>query len=78
MKRANKVVVQDRDVLGGMAVFAGTRVPVHALIDHLKAGESLQSFLDDFPSVTREQAVAFLDLAEAAVVEEMSGASPAR
>jgi uncharacterized protein (DUF433 family) len=72
------IVVRDKNILGGVPVFAGTRVPVHALIDHLKAGESLQSFLDDFPSVTREQAVAFLELAEAAVVEELSGASPAR
>jgi uncharacterized protein (DUF433 family) len=69
--------MQDKDVLGGTPVFAGTRVPVHALIDHLKAGESLQSFLDDFPSVTREQAEAFLDLAEAAIVEDLSGARAA-
>lgn len=77
MKPVRKIVSQDKDVLGGIAVFAGTRVPVHALIDHLKGGESLESFLVDFPSVSREQAEAFLDLAEAAVVEDLSGARAA-
>ncbi len=67
MKHHSKVVVQNKDLLGGVPVFAGTRVPVHALIDHLKAG----SFLADSPSATRAQAVAFLDLAEAAAVEEL-------
>ena len=77
MLHNKRVVVQDKELLGGVAVFAGTRVPVHALIDHLKAGESLEAFLADFPSVTREQVVAFLDMAEAAVVEELGHASAA-
>ena len=57
------VINQDPEIHGGTPVFAGTRVPVKALIDHLKAGESLDYFLDGFPSVSREQAIAFLELA---------------
>ena len=51
------------DVMHGTPVFAGTRVPIQALLDHLEAGDSLDDFLDDFPSVSREQAVEFIDLA---------------
>jgi uncharacterized protein (DUF433 family) len=50
-------------ILGGKPVFTGTRVPVDTLIDHLRAGTTLEEFLDDFPSVNREQAEAFLALA---------------
>jgi uncharacterized protein (DUF433 family) len=49
------------DVMSGAPVFAGTRVPVQTLIDYLKAGESIDDFLDGFPTVTREQAIAFLE-----------------
>ena len=56
-----------------MPVFAGTRVPVAILIDYRKAGDSLERFLDGFPTVTRAQAVAFLDMAlEAALMEKSS------
>jgi uncharacterized protein (DUF433 family) len=55
------VIHSDPEVLGGVPVFAGTRVPVRALIDYLEAGESLDEFLEDFPSVKREQAVAVLE-----------------
>jgi uncharacterized protein (DUF433 family) len=55
------VIHSDPEVLGGVPIFAGTRVPVRALIDYLEAGESLDEFLDDFPSVTREQALAVLE-----------------
>ena len=57
------VINQDPEIHGGIPVFSGTRVPVKALIDHLKAGESLDYFLEGFPSVSREQAIAFLELA---------------
>lgn len=50
-------------ILGGTPVFTGTRVPVDSLIHHLRAGATLEAFLDDFPSVGREQAEAFLTLA---------------
>lgn len=47
----------------GTPVFAGTRVPIQALLDHLEAGDSLDEFLDEFPTVSREQAAQFIDLA---------------
>ena len=54
--------------MSGEPVFTGTRVPVHTLVDHLAASVPLDAFLDDFPTVRREQAVAFLELSEAALV----------
>lgn len=54
-------VVVDPEILWGAPVFAGTRVPVESLLDYLTNGDSLESFLRDFPSVTREVAVAFLE-----------------
>jgi uncharacterized protein (DUF433 family) len=62
------IVSSDPEVQGGTTVFSGTRVPVKNLIDYLEAGDSLEVFLDDFPSVTREQAVAALELAKEALV----------
>ena len=50
----------DNEILGGQTVFKGTRVPVESLFDHLEAGVSLNVFLEDFPTVTREQAIALL------------------
>ena len=53
----------DKDILGGQPVFKGTRVPVESLFDHLETGVSLDDFLDDFPSVSKEQAIALLNIA---------------
>jgi uncharacterized protein (DUF433 family) len=64
----DQVITSDQEVQGGAVVFAGTRVPLKNLIDYLEAGDSLEEFLDDFPSVTREQAVAALELAQEALV----------
>jgi uncharacterized protein (DUF433 family) len=57
------------DVLGGTPVFAGTRVPVQTLLDYLKAGESIDDFLDGFPSVSRDQVIAFLEMAKGRLIE---------
>ena len=57
------------DRLGGTPVFAGTRVPVQTLIDHLEAGDRLDDFLSDFPSVCRTQALAALEFAKKALLE---------
>ncbi len=62
MPTLDSVVRCDPDVLGGTPVFAGTRVPVKNLVDYLAAGDSLERFLEHFPSVTRAQAVAALEL----------------
>lgn len=67
MKR-DQIFHRDPEILGGTPVFTGTRVPVESLVQHLKHGKRLEEFLDDFPSVRREQAEAFLDLAEKEVV----------
>lgn len=64
MPTLESIVRSDPDVLGGTPVFAGTRVPVRNLIDYLAAGDSLERFLEHFPSVTREQAVAALEIAK--------------
>ena len=63
------VVSRSPDVLGGEAVFAGTRVPAATLLDYLEAGESIDDFLQGFPSVTREQVIAFLEEARLRLVE---------
>ena len=59
-----KNIAIDPEVLGGTPVFVGTRVPVQSLFDHLEAGDSLDVFLEDLPSVTRQQAVAMLELSK--------------
>lgn len=60
---AGKVINIDPEILGGTPVFAGTRVPIESLFDHLENGVSLDEFLEDFPTVKREQAVELLELA---------------
>jgi uncharacterized protein (DUF433 family) len=62
MKRP--IVSRSPEVMGGTVVFPGTRVPVQTLFDHLAAGESIDDFLEGFPSVTREQVIAFLEEAK--------------
>ncbi len=57
------MISADPEVMGGTPVFAGTRVPVKTLLDYLEAGETLDEFLDHFPSVSRQQAIAVLQLA---------------
>ena len=57
----SKVVSRNPEVLGGDPVFAGTRVPVKSLFDHLEAGDSIDHFLEGFPSVRREQVIALLE-----------------
>ena len=65
--KTNALIVSNPDILGGTPVFAGTRVPVKNLTDYLEAGDSIESFLDDFPTVSRAKVVAFLDAARAQV-----------
>jgi uncharacterized protein (DUF433 family) len=65
------IVVKDPEILGGTPVFRGTRVPFQNLLDYLEGGETLDEFLDDFPSVTREAAIAALEQAKALLVEKL-------
>lgn len=60
------------NVLGGTPVFDGTRVPVQTLLDYLEAGESIDDFLEGFPSVTREQVISFLEMAKDRLIETTS------
>jgi uncharacterized protein (DUF433 family) len=67
-----KVVSRSPDVMSGTPVFAGTRVPVQTLLDYLEAGESINDFLEGFPSVTRAQVIAFLEEAKDRMIEAAS------
>jgi uncharacterized protein (DUF433 family) len=73
MKRVS-VVRSDPDILGCAPVFVGTRVPVHLLTDYIEGGYSLNEFLSDFPTVTREIAVAALEQAKAHLIVDARSA----
>ena len=74
MAESKLVVHRDPEILGGTPVFVGTRVPVKILFDYLEAGDSLEVFLEEFPSVTREQAVGALELAREVVAPDAHSA----
>jgi len=71
LQSANHITIRDPEILGGTPVFRGTRVPFQALLDYLEAGQSLNEFLHDFPTVTREAAVHALEHAKTLVVSEL-------
>ena len=74
MAQLSDIVHSDPEVLGGTPVFVGTRVPVQTFMDYLEEGSSLNEFLDHFPSVKREQAIAVLELAKDMLVAHASAA----
>ena len=65
----DKLIDWNPDILGGTPVFSGTRVPVRVLMEHLGAGDSLDDFLDDYPTVSRDQAVELLKRATAMLLD---------
>jgi len=69
----NGVIEIDPDKLGGTPVFAGTRVPVQNLFDYLEGGDTLEDFLDGFPPITREQAIAVLQMAHESLPDIANG-----
>jgi uncharacterized protein (DUF433 family) len=71
MPLSDNVITRDSEVLGGTPVFCGTRVPFQALLDYLEGGQTLDEFLDDFPTVTREAAFHALELAKSLVVSQL-------
>jgi uncharacterized protein (DUF433 family) len=73
MTELREIIHSDPDILGGTPVFVGTRVPVQTLFDYLEGGETLDEFLHQFPSVSRQQAVAALGLARTTLI---AGARP--
>jgi uncharacterized protein (DUF433 family) len=64
-----QIITSSPDVMGGTPVFAGTRVPVQTLIDYIKGGESIDDFLDGFPTVTKEQVITFLEEAQQQMIK---------
>lgn len=66
MKR--RIISTDREIMGGTPCFAGTRVPVQTLLDYLEAGDSIDEFLEGFPTVKREQVIEFLETATKGLV----------
>jgi uncharacterized protein (DUF433 family) len=71
MSVVEEVIVKNPDVLGGTPVFRGTRVPFQALLDYLEGGQTLTEFLDDFPTVTHEAAIAALERAKSLLVGQL-------
>ncbi len=71
MVRSNNVITHDPAVLGGTPVFRGTRVPFQTLLDYLEGGQTLNEFLDDFPTVTREAAAQALEYAKSLVIDDI-------
>lgn len=69
---ARRIVSRDPEVMNGALVFSGTRVPVDILIEHVVGGEGLDDFLEGFPTVTREQAVAYLEMTPDAVEDALA------
>ncbi len=67
---ASSVIVKNPEILGGVPVFAGTRLPFQSLLDYLEGGQTLDEFLSDFPTVTRGAAIAALEEAKALVVAQ--------
>jgi uncharacterized protein (DUF433 family) len=67
----SQLITKDPDVLGGTPVFRGTRVPFQNLLDYLEAGQTIDEFLDDFPTVTRQTAVEALEHAKALVISQL-------
>jgi len=72
MTRLNEIIHSDPEIHSGDPVFVGTRVPVRTLLDYIEGGDSLDVFLENFPSVTREQAVAFLEEAGRAALVQIA------
>lgn len=72
--KQSSVVHSDPEILGGTPVFVGTRVPLQALIDYLAGGHTLEEFLDDFPTVSRELALAALEQAKAHLIADARAA----
>jgi uncharacterized protein (DUF433 family) len=60
----------DEEIMGGTPVFSGTRVPIQTLLDYIEGNDTLDEFLEDFPTVSKEQAIRFLESAEAMLVEK--------
>jgi uncharacterized protein (DUF433 family) len=66
-----EIVHSDPEIVSGTPVFVGTRVPAQALLDYLEGGDTIEEFLDDFPSVSREEAIAFVEEADVTLLARL-------
>jgi uncharacterized protein (DUF433 family) len=73
MPESKSVIIRDPEILGGTAVFRHTRVPFQALIDYLEGGQTLEEFLSDFPTVSRDAAIAALEEAKSLLIAQGKG-----
>lgn len=73
----SSVVSIDPEIMGGTPCFAGTRVPIRTLLDYVEAGDSIEEFLEDFPSVGHDKVIAFLEDSTALIIREASNACAA-
>ncbi len=71
MAQRTDIIIKDHDILGGTPVFRGTRVPFQALLDYLEGGQTIDEFLDDFPTVTKDAAVAALEAAKSLLTGQL-------
>lgn len=71
MAIAEEIIVSDPEILSGTPVFRGTRVPFQALLDYLEGGDTLDQFLDDFPTVSRDAAISALELGKALIIRRL-------
>jgi len=71
LKELKGIVHSDPEIMGGTPVFVGTRVPLQNLVDYLEGGESIEDFLDGFPTVKREQVIAVIEAGKLAVLESI-------
>lgn len=67
--KEEEIIQSDPEILGGTPVFTGTRVPIRSLFDHLEGGDSIDDFLEGFPSVRRDQVIALLEMSQSRVLE---------
>jgi len=67
--KLKEIIHSDPEIMGGTPVFVGTRVPLQNLIDYLEGGESIEDFLDAFPTVNREQAIAVIEAGKLTMLE---------
>ena len=67
--KAEAIIQSDPEILGGTPVFTGTRVPIRSLFDHLEGGDSIDDFLEGFPSVRRDQVIALLEISQERLLE---------
>ena len=74
MALPNPLVSCSKDIMSGAVVFAGTRVPVQTLVDYLEEGSTLDEFLEDFPTVSRDHTVAVLELAKDSIIQSATAA----